>query len=265
MNDSSTLGPEPRVASCSALDSPLRKIDRSQLPRFWIMLGLVVVWELAKRSCLHWCSWDVERETFSCLGFPESFQSYHQSNPSASFVSFVNERYADLRSVITLSFLGAILVTYGWRNFTASFRDLRVRAIVLYASLCFGVGICIASLLGALNIYSDPVHSSDTMARFPTRLFLAGFLEPIGEEIGCRFLLFQLVRMRYRFIVAALISSVAFGLLHSGYPNSLKMLTTSVTGLMLAFIYERSGSLLTPIAAHCMNNSCFVVWTQFFR
>jgi uncharacterized protein len=70
---------------------------------------------------------------------------------------------------------------------------------------------------------------------------------PIGEELFFRGLLHTSLRTRLGFPVAASISSAIFAAVHA---IPLLIPTFFVVGLGLAYVYERRGSLLAPIAAH---------------
>lgn len=76
-------------------------------------------------------------------------------------------------------------------------------------------------------------------------------LAPLGEELFFRGLLFGALRRRFRFPGAAVISAVAFALFHIA---PLLMPLMFFVGIGLAFIYERRGSLMGPIAAHAAFN-----------
>lgn len=76
-------------------------------------------------------------------------------------------------------------------------------------------------------------------------------LAPLGEELFFRGFLFGALRRRFRFTVSATISGVAFALVHVA---PLLMPLMFFVGLGLAYMYERRGSLFTPIAAHAAFN-----------
>jgi uncharacterized protein len=76
-------------------------------------------------------------------------------------------------------------------------------------------------------------------------------IAPIGEEIFFRGFLYRALRRRFRVWVAAVASSVVFGLVHV-YPLLIPALF--VVGLGLALLYERQKSLLAPVVAHATFN-----------
>ncbi|MDI3462281.1 MAG: hypothetical protein OJF50_001102 [Nitrospira sp.] len=75
---------------------------------------------------------------------------------------------------------------------------------------------------------------------------------PIFEELAFRGLLFAMLRRRFEFLPAALISTSLFALAH-GY-SLIGFLSVFWSGFLWAWIYERTGSLIPGIVAHAMNN-----------
>jgi uncharacterized protein len=96
---------------------------------------------------------------------------------------------------------------------------------------------------------------------------LAGFLiitaAPLSEEIFFRGFMFAGLRRRMPLWPAAAIAAIIFGALHYTGPDSIGVVPQLVVfGLLLAWLYEYTGSLWPPIFVHVLNNSiAFVVVT----
>jgi len=75
---------------------------------------------------------------------------------------------------------------------------------------------------------------------------------PLFEELAFRGLLFAILRRKFRFLPAALISAGIFGIAH-GY-GMVGLLSVCWSGVLWAWIYEKTGSLLPGIIAHAINN-----------
>ncbi|MGB4067151.1 MAG: CPBP family intramembrane glutamic endopeptidase [Nitrospira sp.] len=75
---------------------------------------------------------------------------------------------------------------------------------------------------------------------------------PIFEELAFRGLLFAMLRRRFKFLPAALISTSLFALAH-GY-SLIGFVSVFWSGFLWAWIYERTGSLIPGMVAHAMNN-----------
>ena len=75
---------------------------------------------------------------------------------------------------------------------------------------------------------------------------------PLFEELAFRGLLFAILRRKFSFLPAALISAGIFGIAH-GY-GLVGLLSVCWSGVLWAWIYEKTGSILPGILAHAINN-----------
>jgi membrane protease YdiL (CAAX protease family) len=81
----------------------------------------------------------------------------------------------------------------------------------------------------------------------------------ISEELLFRGVIFSGLRKSMSLWPAALISSLVWSLLHLVSGNLAVAGVLAIFGLALAWAYERSGSLWTPICAHAFNNTLAVL------
>ena len=84
---------------------------------------------------------------------------------------------------------------------------------------------------------------------------------PILEEILFRGLIFESCRERFGGGVAVLISALLFGLVH-GVP--VQIINAFVVGLIFGYVYLRTGSLLSVILLHVLNNGIDYISLAFF-
>ncbi len=84
-------------------------------------------------------------------------------------------------------------------------------------------------------------------------LIIAG--AAIGEELFFRGLVFGGLRQRLALWHAAIISGLVFGLLHLTGGNLAVALQLSAFGVIMAWLYERTGVLWAPIILHGINNA----------
>ena len=84
------------------------------------------------------------------------------------------------------------------------------------------------------------------------RMSVGPILAPLFEELVFRGLLFAILRRKFRFLPAALISASIFGLAH-GY-GAVGLISVCWSGVLWAWIYEKTGSLAPGILAHAINN-----------
>ncbi|MEY4705635.1 MAG: hypothetical protein RL042_1840 [Nitrospirota bacterium] len=75
---------------------------------------------------------------------------------------------------------------------------------------------------------------------------------PVFEELAFRGILFAILRRKFRFLPAALISASIFAIAH-GY-GLVGFISVLWSGLLWAWMYEKTGSLLPGMLAHAINN-----------
>ena len=80
---------------------------------------------------------------------------------------------------------------------------------------------------------------------------------PVFEEVVFRGLLYGTLRARLAWPMAALASALVFALAH-GYGTA-GFLSVLISGVLWAWVYERTGSLLPGIIAHAVNNAAVAV------
>jgi membrane protease YdiL (CAAX protease family) len=85
-----------------------------------------------------------------------------------------------------------------------------------------------------------------------TLLLYGGVLVPIVEEFVFRGVLFGWLRQRFAFMPAALLSSAVFGAFHVR-PEA--AIVTGAIGFVLAWLYEKSRSIVPAILMHQVYNS----------
>jgi phosphoglycolate phosphatase-like HAD superfamily hydrolase/membrane protease YdiL (CAAX protease family) len=83
------------------------------------------------------------------------------------------------------------------------------------------------------------------------QIIVIGIVGPVAEELVFRALLFRRLRDYLNPVLAILISGIAFGVYHG---NFVQGIFAGVLGILLALLYEESGTLIVPIAAHMANN-----------
>jgi uncharacterized protein len=83
-------------------------------------------------------------------------------------------------------------------------------------------------------------------------IFFGGFVVPVAEELFFRGVLYRWMRQFLGMWLAIAVSSLIFGLLHGDIAVAG---ATFVMGIILAWFYERSGSLWAPITIHIINNA----------
>jgi uncharacterized protein len=156
-----------------------------------------------------------------------------------------------------------------------TWRELGLRPLALDYVLRVGLGAGLAglviidvvgTLLSQVGLRPNQLEQFDFVlsegpVAFGLLLISAGVLAPFVEELFFRGFVFGLYRRRQPLWVAYLASSVLFTLLHlePGRMNFAQMAGLSVgilmLALLLAWLYQRTGSLYPGILAHAVNNA----------
>ena len=134
------------------------------------------------------------------------------------------------------------------------------------AGLAFGLSLVIGTVQSWLGV---PVQEQDwvlaladdreTLLRLAP---LAVLLAPVSEEIFFRAYMFRFLSQRAGPGVAYGVSSVLFGLIHFN-PSGLAVYIG--IGLVLAFVYRRSSSLIAPVVGHVCFNALALLTLAYTR
>lgn len=96
-------------------------------------------------------------------------------------------------------------------------------------------------------------------------LFLTIFVSvfgPVAEEVFFRGFMYSAIKKHLGTLCAAFLSGAIFSILHANIVGFLPIMTL---GILLAYLYERTGSLVASIAVHIAHNSvilCFVFFVK---
>ena len=182
--------------------------------------------------------------------------------------------------------LGALIIAAQSVGLLAVLALLRLRSVPLRAivghvrplgrHLGIGVGLGLISvvlsvtIVGILVTLSGSEATPDqvltrTIGESPLQLLLvviAGVvLAPLAEELVFRGLLHRALRSRLRRVPATIISSGLFAIVHTEVAVSqpLGLVGLAAVGAVLALAYERTGSLVVPVAIHAVYNAVTVI------
>lgn len=154
---------------------------------------------------------------------------------------------------------------YGTRSEMLGFRPVSGRWIGVAVFLAFAAGQGLGYATDALDgifYHGHPAQSTESLilsgagvSQLVWMFIAAGIFGPVSEEILFRGLLFGWMRTRMHWTLAALLSSIAFGLVHLDLQH---IVFTTGLGMILAATYHLSKSLWTSIITHAVNN-CFAV------
>jgi membrane protease YdiL (CAAX protease family) len=152
----------------------------------------------------------------------------------------------------------AIATRWGESSVGVALRRLGVRPFERSAFKWMAAAIGAYLLFSAIYvaIFGSPEQKdiAESFGAVPVQILLIVVAAPISEEVCFRGMLFGGLRTRLPRLAAALISAVVFGGLHaltgvSAVPPLIAF------GLILALLYERTGSIVPGIILHMLNNS----------
>jgi len=179
--------------------------------------------------------------------------------------------------------LGFILLKYGSSLSEIGLSPPRGRHVLL--GVVAGVGLCIAGAgasagvvalakavlptqaLGLIEHINRALGAGDV---FPdvnrswwhfTALFLGvAVAAPIGEEVFFRAFLHRCATRRLGPLIGTLVSASAFAIVHGG---PIMVVAILPMGILLAWAYDRTGSLWVPITMHAVNNGLMAVALRY--
>jgi uncharacterized protein len=125
------------------------------------------------------------------------------------------------------------------------------------------LGILVAALFGPGAIPERGGLPRDIVEAPPWSLVLgAVVVAPVGEELFFRGLLLQGLARSYGPRIGVAGSALVFGLFHFSGPSIqtvLPMLSATVVGLVLGWLFARTGNLAVPVLTHTLVNGVALV------
>lgn len=213
---------------------------------FFLGIAVTCFTLLPSFYCL-WLHWDQAAGTVTSFGI-----TLHPKSAADDFRQAVNDVYHGTVGVLYCIYILTVIVVYGLQRFWRDATRSSLKQVAIYV-----MGISVIYILGGYMFEWFGFYSGDPpnlhRKSIPVIVF-AGIIAPIEEELFYRLTLYQMMRTRFGLLIAAILSSVIFGLLHFGYPEPIKMLMAGLAGLALFWSYEKTGSIFAPIGIHMINN-----------
>lgn len=131
--------------------------------------------------------------------------------------------------------------------------------LLIYAAEFIGV-LLIRSLFGMPQVSQNTTEILKMINKAPVFVVYAVVLAPIMEELVFRKTIFGVGRRIINPIGAALISSLLFGLAHN---DNRFLIIYSGIGLVLCWLYNRTGSIKVTMLAHALLNGITIALQLF--
>lgn len=94
----------------------------------------------------------------------------------------------------------------------------------------------------------------------PVEVIALGIVIPLSEELMFRGILFKRFRERQGFAYSMICTSILYALMHSG---GIQIAYSFLSGMILAYVYEKFGSLKAPVLLHVLLNTSSVLFSEF--
>lgn len=219
----------------------------------------------------NWGIWDVCKVAILFLFFNHIIYIFESLffEPDIYLRMVINTYILDA-TVITLVIF-AVTVTYrqGLGALGLSLKNWLgnvIRGILGYVSLIpilFLIILLVFAFAHRLN-YQPPVQPVFDLFLIEERrgiiilsTILVAVLGPIGEEIFFRGFMYKAIRNRFGVSRALILSAAIFAALHN---NPVGFFPIMALGMLLAYLYEKSDSLIPSITAHIIHNSFIILF-----
>ncbi|MBC2257526.1 CPBP family intramembrane glutamic endopeptidase [Listeria booriae] len=128
-----------------------------------------------------------------------------------------------------------------------------IYAVLGFVALLIGqyIAIAIMSMFGVGGASQNTEMLGELARAVPLMIVFTSVLAPILEEIVFRKIIYGGLASRMNIHVAAVISSLFFGLMHMDLAY---LLVYFVIGLVLCYMYTKTKRIAVPIAAHMLMN-----------
>ncbi|MCA1064740.1 type II CAAX endopeptidase family protein (plasmid) [Rossellomorea sp. AcN35-11] len=122
------------------------------------------------------------------------------------------------------------------------------------------IAVQIESAIGITSGSQNTQGLINLIKLVPLVVFVVVVIGPILEEFIFRKIIFGVMYEKTNFVVAALVSSLLFALIHFEFEH---IIIYTTMGFSLAFIYKMTKRLIVPIMVHILMNA-MVFLIQFF-
>ncbi|MFH1310602.1 MAG: CPBP family intramembrane glutamic endopeptidase [Candidatus Omnitrophota bacterium] len=248
--------------------------------RQWIKKKKIDICILSQKESV-WGISDVVRVILINMSFGYTFLII-QGTLSKVFPVVGNENFRMIFNTMIMNVIGISVVLYfvikkGKQNIEAvgltsqSFTKSVFYAVIGYISLGPLLVLIMTGTFFVIDFfhYKPQVQSivqifvkeNNLPVLFFSTLF-AGVFGPIVEEIFFRGFMYSAIKKSIGVLGAMIITSVVFSLLHAHVIGFLPIMTL---GLLLAYLYEKTGSLTASITVHIMHNVAMLVLVFLVR
>ncbi|NQT46770.1 MAG: CPBP family intramembrane metalloprotease [Candidatus Omnitrophica bacterium] len=155
-------------------------------------------------------------------------------------------------------------------SFKNFFKNIFVGVLSYIAAVPILIGLLLLVIFVVkLTHYEPPPQpilellvKEESQKLFLYSIFFVAMIGPILEEIFFRGFMYTAIKKRFGMWGALLITSFLFSALHANWVGFLPIMAL---GMLLAYLYEKTGSLSASIAVHIMHNFGMSLFILFIR
>ena len=163
-------------------------------------------------------------------------------------------------AVVLIPALAAVLYSGEKLSVLIPFRKLQAKSvffIVIYVITLFPL-VAFVNSVSMLFVENTVTAISDDVLAIPMWVMLLsiGILGPLVEEVVFRGVILQSYQRTGRIVGSIVLSSILFGMMHMNFNQ---FAYGAVMGVMLALLYEATGTVLASFIAHAVFNTIEVI------
>ena len=215
------------------------------------------------------------------------FLDFLQSVTNTKFRFYENENFRMIFDTIILDFivfavvLGFLWKIYGRRLASLGFAKKNMARNLFYGvsgyvgvlPVIFIIGILVYAILNLFKIKPPPQPivglflGEENVLFIATSGVIAAIFGPVIEEIFFRGVMYNAVKRKLGVFRAILITSVLFSFLHTHAMTYFLVgfMPIAILGAVLAYLYEKTGSLIPSVTLHMLNNLGSILMVFLFK
>lgn len=164
-------------------------------------------------------------------------------------------------SLATIAMLSFIHLTKGYKIKPDIFRSISSNSLLLSTMLVFSAMFALNILVQWFQLEDNMTNQFEGLTHNIIGIITIALLAPLLEEVLFRGAIQGYLLRRYKPWVAIMCASLIFGIVHW---NPVQTVYAILLGIVFGWIYYRTGSLLSVIAGHVLNNSIATVMMLLF-
>ncbi len=239
--------------------------------------GITLIKPITERQTVNWGIMDVLKISilFLFLGYAlhiaEAFYIwlFAIKKFDANLFALINTAFIDIAGLFLIIYFVSVkhrqrLISLGLtlKNFA---REIRVGLLgyIAFIPILISIFIIVIVIVHITNYKPQPqpifeIFFEEKRTNVLTSLIiLISIIGPITEEMFFRGLAYSALKRRLGAVFAGLVSASVFALLHANIVGFFPILGL---GLLLTYLYEKSGSLIPSITVHMLHNSILTIF-----